>query len=287
MKKITMKQLIIHILANACRESVLISVLLHIARSMMENEPREKIGFSATPPHIFKTVLQNPKLFRVCKRGMSIELCEPALLDKYVQDNEIDDELKAIIQKYVDKFKEPLYHAFIDMHITREHEDFLKAVPVHIDWLVQMVEKHIGFNSNDYHLARNEHDLENFTLMSDFYRLLSRYCEDNLIPCVDNTNESYVVYWGEPDNMKYVVIHKLTEKDVTYYRAIQSGPMQYSVDYCNIAFGVQDEHFDRKQKELANIKQILTDAKSHGIPYKSLKGILDDLYDIYPDLHES
>lgn len=287
MQPITMKDLIIHTVANWKSSSVLVSVMNVIARYLMDNIAAEKIAFSATPKHIFQAVIDNPELFKVSNTGRSIEFVHADKIDEYVESSVLDSDIKETIKKCVCELREPLAYTFLDMGFAKEREDYLLAVPLHINWLIEMTEKHVGFNSFDYHLATTARELENFTMMVDFYRVVSKYCTANLIPCSNQANESYVVSWGEPEDLKYVELHRITDHDITYFRAIKIQAAAHAVYYGNIAFRVQDKQFEYKQNELTKIKHMIAEAKSCGVPYKNIKGIVDDIYDIYPDLYES
>ena len=286
MKELTNNELIIHTMANWRTTSVFTSTILVLGRRLFSSSVGDKIAISATPRGIMKTVLRNKEIFKISKNGHAIELVSPEKLEQYVAECKLEEDVEATVKQYVTELGEPLAYAFADLEIAKERENYLLAVPIHIEWLLKMAREHIGFNSFDYHMSQTADDLENFTLMPDFYRVVSKYCEANLIPCSTQANESYVVSWGEPEDLEYVELHKIVENDISYIRAIKRKKADHAVYYGNIAFGVQDESFEIKQNEIKEFKKVILNAKVHGIPYKTLKAMIDDLYDVYPDLHE-
>lgn len=283
MKQATMQDLIIQCMKNMNSTKLSTAYLIYIARGVMENCKLDKIAFSATTEHIFRTVFNNQQIFKISLGGDGIELVHPEKLKQYIEESIIDSEVMAAINKHIGDFEQPHFPALVCENFAEEREGYILSVIFHIEWLLDMVERYNEFKSCDYHLAGKSSDLENLTIMQDLYKVVSMYSEQYLISCSNYATQSYKIAWGGSGNMRVAELHKLQIEGATVIQAVKVAEYNDAVNYANIVFWQEDKDFRKKKKMLDIVEQILADAKSNGLPYKHIKDIINKLYNIQPN----
>ena len=283
MEQTTMKDLIIHCMENMKSSKISTAYLLYIARGVMDSCNLDKIAFSATTEHIFRTVFNNSALFKISFGGDSVELVYPEKLRQYIDESEIDNEVLAAINKYVADFDQPHFPALVCQNFAEERESYILSIIFYIEWVLDMVDKHGEFKSCDYHIAEKSCDLENLTILHDLYRVINIYCEQYLISCNNFETQSYQIVWGSTDDLRAVELNKLEIEGTSVIQAVKCVAGNDAINYLNIAFCQEDRGFRKKKKVLCKVEEVLVDAKSHGLPYKSIKYIIDKIYNIYPN----
>lgn len=277
MKKITMEDVIIHSMHNFGSHRVLVSALLYVSREIFENF---KVGYSATTKHIFETVYDKKNVFKVSKDGRFIELLYPEMLRECIKERVIDDSISNEIAQYIQRINDPSKIQNIEeSFFENERAGYLRMISIHINWILNMLEKHGSFNSFDYHLALTSGDLESLTMMKDFYRLVDIYCQGDLVPYENIECKSYVVrYEYDDEEPKYLELQKLVENGIKYIRAIKRENAKNVVEYSDVFLWRHSEGYKERQNKLEKLQKQINEAKKHDVPYQSIRAYLDEIY---------
>lgn len=280
--ELTMSKLAAFMMIKLRKQSIKISWIKSVVNYVVK-EDRIKVAkhFVPTIQAIVKITLQDFDTFAISKCGEFIELVHPDDIKLYEKRFEILEDDKRQLERYIKiVFEEPLILEMDEIHFKREKIEYIKKNTTYVIWLEEMLMRYVNINSFDYRFAKTEYELARIIMLESLYEIVRRYCEANLIQCFDETYKSYILAIRYGRGLSYIEIMKFEDNGIICYRALRRTYNSNSVVFDDILAKKVDARFEKKQKEIDKIYEFFQEAKEKGIPYVSIKNVLDDTYNL-------
>lgn len=285
MKKLKMREYVVHMMAQWGQTSLLISCLKDGASYVMQKAGVVACDeFNATLPCVLQVVKDEPEVFKIGRDTRYLELVHADKLNAYVEKWKIVDEINCAIKEYVQKAQAPVFYASVDLKQEVETERQMKEDTKYIEWICEMLGVHDSFRNTDFALAKNGEEVLKLLMLYNLFFVTKQYCKKNLIYySITDISESYVIVYTLEDKNVYIKITEFSQDDVKTYEVRKWFETRNVAYFQDIALGEPSKDFKRKKKMLRELEERFSQANRLGIPYERIKYVLEKVYNYYDD----
>ncbi len=283
MKKNFMRDVIIRIMVETKETSVAISSVIYVAEELAStgmNERYEVLDINRA--YLLQTVM-DVGIFEIGEIGRDIKLKSPEDIEQYEQDCIVSEEFKEKVKECVKKLEQPLLYTCLNVDQAAKIEEEIKNNTVYINWLFKMIDNFKTFSSKDYMLAKNGKELAYFTMISNFYHMVNRYCKDNIIGSYTSFPHSHIVSYMTKEKMRYLKITRFEYGANVHYVINECDSSPIAAYFPDVAVGAHCASYKARVNKLSTIRKTLTHACKMHIPYSRIKCMLDQIYGIGDD----